>query len=148
MWEKKDVKKANLSVLDISSAIIARVEAMPENVDYFYIGKLFDTLNTSNLNKNRYLMKILFISGIVMSIALAMVPSISRLADSLYDSGSKGASYFGMASGRSDTKLMIEPYCPIRNPNTHKFFNFVVALSYTAFGSTLRYLIMNSRASC
>lgn len=39
MWEKKDVKKANLSVLDISSAIIARVEAMPENVDYFYIGE-------------------------------------------------------------------------------------------------------------
>lgn len=39
MWEKKEVKKANLSVLDISSAIIARVEAMPENVDYFYFGK-------------------------------------------------------------------------------------------------------------
>lgn len=38
MWKKKEVKKANLSVLDISSAIIARVEAMPENVDYFYIG--------------------------------------------------------------------------------------------------------------
>lgn len=38
MWENKDVKKANLSVLDISSAIIARVEAMRENVDYFYIG--------------------------------------------------------------------------------------------------------------
>ncbi|XP_065202605.1 protein phtf [Planococcus citri] len=113
MWEKKDVKKANLSVLDISSAIIARVEAMPENVDYFYI-------------------------GIVMSIALAMVPSISRLADSLYDSGSKGTSYFGMPSGRSDTKLMIEPFCPIRNPNTHKFYNFAVALCYTAFGSTLR----------
>lgn len=41
MWEKKEVKKANLSVLDISSAIIARVEEMPENVDYFYFGKEF-----------------------------------------------------------------------------------------------------------
>ena len=39
MWEKREVKKADLSVLDISSAIIARVEAMPENLDYFYGGK-------------------------------------------------------------------------------------------------------------
>lgn len=38
MWESRDVKKADLSVLDISSAIIARVEAMPENMEYFYLG--------------------------------------------------------------------------------------------------------------
>lgn len=35
------MKKADLSVLDISSAIIARVESMPESMDYFYVGKLF-----------------------------------------------------------------------------------------------------------
>jgi len=40
MWEKKEVKKADLSVLDISSAIIARVEEIPEQMDYFYLGKL------------------------------------------------------------------------------------------------------------
>jgi hypothetical protein len=40
VWESRDVKKADLSVLDISSAIIARVESMPENMDYFYVGKL------------------------------------------------------------------------------------------------------------
>lgn len=40
LWEKREVKKAELSVLDISSAIIARVEGMPENFDYFYGGKL------------------------------------------------------------------------------------------------------------
>jgi len=40
MWEKKEVKKAELSVLDISSAIIARVEEIPEQMDYFYLGKL------------------------------------------------------------------------------------------------------------
>jgi hypothetical protein len=39
VWESRDVKKADLSVLDISSAIIARVESMPENMDYFYVGK-------------------------------------------------------------------------------------------------------------
>jgi len=39
MWEKKEVKKADLSVLDISSAIIARVEEIPEQMDYFYLGK-------------------------------------------------------------------------------------------------------------
>lgn len=44
MWEKKEVKKADLSVLDISSAIIARVEAMPENMDYFYVGMLGSVL--------------------------------------------------------------------------------------------------------
>ncbi|XP_050541709.1 protein phtf isoform X2 [Daktulosphaira vitifoliae] len=38
MWEKKEVKKADLSVLDISSAIIARVEEIPEQMDYFYLG--------------------------------------------------------------------------------------------------------------
>jgi hypothetical protein len=31
-------------VLDISSAIIARVESMPESMDYFYVGKLFSPL--------------------------------------------------------------------------------------------------------
>lgn len=75
-----------------------------------------------------------------MSIALAMIPSISRLTDSLYDGSSKhGSSYFGMASGRINTKLLIEPYCPIQNPNTHKYLNFAMALFYTAFGSSLRY---------
>lgn len=33
------MKKADLSVLDISSAIIAKVESMPENMEYFYMGK-------------------------------------------------------------------------------------------------------------
>lgn len=42
IWEKREVKKAELSILDISSAIIARVEAMPENMDYFYAGKMQD----------------------------------------------------------------------------------------------------------
>lgn len=42
MWEKKEVKKADLSVLDISSAIIARVEEIPEQMDYFYLGKHYN----------------------------------------------------------------------------------------------------------
>lgn len=33
------MKKADLSVLDISSAIIARVEAKPDTMDYFYMGE-------------------------------------------------------------------------------------------------------------
>ncbi|XP_039290801.1 protein phtf [Nilaparvata lugens] len=44
MWEKRDVKKADLSVLDISSAIIARVEAMPEQMEFFYAGMLVSVL--------------------------------------------------------------------------------------------------------
>ncbi|XP_052127964.1 protein phtf [Frankliniella occidentalis] len=44
MWECRDVKKADLSVLDISSAIIARVEAMPDTMDYFYLGMVLALL--------------------------------------------------------------------------------------------------------
>lgn len=44
IWERRDMKKAELSVLDISSAIIARVETMPESRDYFYIGMVFATV--------------------------------------------------------------------------------------------------------
>ncbi|PNF34131.1 hypothetical protein B7P43_G01152 [Cryptotermes secundus] len=56
MWESSDVKKADLSVLDISSAIIGRVESMPENMDYFYV-------------------------GVLMAIILALLPSLCRLSD-------------------------------------------------------------------
>jgi hypothetical protein len=48
MWESRDVKKADLSVLDISSAIIGRVESMPENMDYFYVGESFNTLRITD----------------------------------------------------------------------------------------------------
>ncbi|XP_063992480.1 protein phtf isoform X2 [Diachasmimorpha longicaudata] len=53
LWTRRDIKKAELSVLDISSAIIARAESMPESMDYFY-------------------------GGIVLSIVLAIIPSIRR----------------------------------------------------------------------
>ncbi|KAL0102362.1 hypothetical protein PUN28_018704 [Cardiocondyla obscurior] len=56
IWTRRDVKKAELSVLDISSAIIARVESMPESMNYFY-------------------------GGLILSIALCLIPSIKRLSD-------------------------------------------------------------------
>ncbi|XP_046834327.1 protein phtf-like isoform X5 [Vespa crabro] len=58
IWTRRDVKKAELSVLDISSAIIARVESMPESMNYFY-------------------------GGLVLSIILSLVPSIRRITDTL-----------------------------------------------------------------
>ncbi|CAH1737665.1 unnamed protein product [Aphis gossypii] len=58
MWEKKEVKKADLSVLDISSAIIARVEEIPEQMDYFYL-------------------------GVFLSVIIALMPSAYRLLNSL-----------------------------------------------------------------
>lgn len=54
IWTRHDVKKADLTVLDISSAIIERVEAMPETLDYFY-------------------------SGIFLSIFLSCIPAFCRL---------------------------------------------------------------------
>ncbi|XP_020278731.1 putative homeodomain transcription factor [Pseudomyrmex gracilis] len=56
IWTRRDIKKAELSVLDISSAIIARVESMPESMNYFY-------------------------SGLILSISLCLIPSIKRLSD-------------------------------------------------------------------
>ncbi|XP_057340050.1 protein phtf isoform X2 [Microplitis mediator] len=56
LWTRREVKKADLSVLDISSAIIARAESMPESLDYFY-------------------------SGLVFSIILAVIPAVRRLSD-------------------------------------------------------------------
>lgn len=50
------MKRADLSVLDISSAIIARVESMPENIDYFY-------------------------GGICVSVVISLLPSLCRLID-------------------------------------------------------------------
>ncbi|XP_033216559.1 putative homeodomain transcription factor [Belonocnema kinseyi] len=56
IWTRRDIKKAELSVLDISSAIIERVESMPESMDYFY-------------------------GGLVLAVMLSLMPSIRRLTD-------------------------------------------------------------------
>lgn len=41
IWDARDVKKTEMSVLDISSAIIKRVEAIPDTCDYVYMGLVF-----------------------------------------------------------------------------------------------------------
>ena len=56
IWTRRDIKKAELSVLDISSAIIGRVESMPESMNYFY-------------------------GGLMLSVVLSLIPSIKRLSD-------------------------------------------------------------------
>lgn len=45
IWDRKnEVKKAELSMLEISSAIIGKVESKPDSMDYFYIGIFFSTI--------------------------------------------------------------------------------------------------------
>ncbi|XP_059620468.1 protein phtf [Phlebotomus argentipes] len=61
VWDRRDAKKAEMSVLDISSAIIERVEAMPETCDYVYI-------------------------GVVFSIALSLIPAVCRICEATIDS--------------------------------------------------------------
>ncbi|KAG5883618.1 hypothetical protein JTB14_005750 [Gonioctena quinquepunctata] len=56
IWEDNVIKKADLSMLDISSAIICKVDSMPGSRDYFYF-------------------------GIVLSTALAFLPIICRLVN-------------------------------------------------------------------
>jgi len=78
MWEKKEVKKADLSVLDISSAIIARVEEIPEQMDYFYLGKLCITLKLHL----QFLTSLYFV-GVFLSVIISLMPSAYRLLNSL-----------------------------------------------------------------
>ncbi|XP_066585817.1 protein phtf [Prorops nasuta] len=56
IWTRREIKKAELSVLDISSAIIARVESMPEGLNYFY-------------------------GGLMLGFVLSLVPSLRRFSD-------------------------------------------------------------------
>ncbi|KAL0274911.1 UNVERIFIED_CONTAM: hypothetical protein PYX00_002933 [Menopon gallinae] len=60
IWENKDVKRADLSVLDISSAIIARVETMQESMDYFY-------------------------AGLCVSVVISLLPSFCRVIETAHD---------------------------------------------------------------
>ncbi|XP_055837141.1 protein phtf isoform X2 [Episyrphus balteatus] len=68
IWEHRDIKKAQMSVLDISSCIIERVEAMPETCDYIYFGIFF-------------------------SIILSMIPPFCRLCDKTIDSEDTDINY-------------------------------------------------------
>lgn len=56
MWDGRELKKVEMTVLDISSAIIKRVEALPDTYDYIYI-------------------------GIVFSLVLSLVPAFCRLCE-------------------------------------------------------------------
>lgn len=45
IWDRKnEVRKAELSMLEISSVIIGKVEAKQDSMDYFYIGIIFSTI--------------------------------------------------------------------------------------------------------
>lgn len=61
VWEQREIKKAQMSVLEISSCIIERVESMPETNDYIYIGLSF-------------------------SFILSLIPSFCRLCEVTIDS--------------------------------------------------------------
>ncbi|XP_075147407.1 protein phtf-like [Haematobia irritans] len=61
VWDHREIKKAQMSVLEISSSIIENVELMPETNDYIYIGILF-------------------------SFILSLIPSFCRLCEITMDS--------------------------------------------------------------
>ncbi|KAJ3650340.1 hypothetical protein Zmor_022034 [Zophobas morio] len=45
IWKRNEIKKADLSMLDISSAIIGKVEATSQSMDYFYVGIIISTIH-------------------------------------------------------------------------------------------------------
>ncbi|XP_055320501.1 protein phtf [Sitodiplosis mosellana] len=61
IWDGRELKKIEMSVLEISSAIIKRVEAIPETCDYVYI-------------------------GLVFSLVLSLVPAFCRLCEAVINS--------------------------------------------------------------
>lgn len=65
LWTKHEAKKAEMSVLDISTAIIQRVDSIPETCDYVYI-------------------------GLILSLILSLTPTYCRLCDVALDSNSTG----------------------------------------------------------
>ncbi|XP_011300541.1 putative homeodomain transcription factor [Fopius arisanus] len=98
LWTRRDIKKAELSVLDISSAIIARAESMPESMDYFY-------------------------GGLVLSVVLAIIPSIRRLND-----------YFSSDSTNNSTGIYVNDlaYADFRT-----YSDFMCRVIDVAFGNIL-----------
>lgn len=68
LWTKHEAKKAEMSVLDISVAIIQRVDSIPETCDYVYI-------------------------GLLLSVILSFTPTYCRLCDVALDSNSTGIPY-------------------------------------------------------
>ncbi|KAK1130231.1 hypothetical protein K0M31_018370 [Melipona bicolor] len=99
IWTRRDIKKAELSVLDISSAIIARVESMPESMNYFY-------------------------GGLMLSVVLALIPSIKRLSD-----------HVGMDNSSNVTSSLIPNDLTYVNLETYSdILSKVIDL---AFGTTL-----------
>lgn len=100
IWTRGDIKKAELSVLDISSSIIAKAESMPESMDYFY-------------------------GGLVLSIILAVIPSIRRLSD-----------YFSsdITNNLVNDNFGIFEFAGI---NLQIYTNFICKIIDVAFGSTL-----------
>ncbi|XP_015117165.1 putative homeodomain transcription factor isoform X2 [Diachasma alloeum] len=98
LWTRRDIKKAELSVLDISSAIIARAESMPESMDYFY-------------------------GGLVLSIVLAIIPSIRRLSD-----------HFSSDSTNNSTETYVNDLEPV---DFSTYTGFICRIIDVAFGSIL-----------
>ncbi|XP_053984270.1 protein phtf isoform X2 [Hylaeus volcanicus] len=91
--------RAELSVLDISSAIIARVESMPESMNYFY-------------------------GGLILSVVLALIPSIKRLND-----------HVGMDNSSNITSSFIPNDLTYVNLETYS--DIICKVIGLAFGTTL-----------
>lgn len=90
------------------------------------------------LNLNLKFFFFTFCLGVVMSMALAVIPCACRLADSLYDNNSSSARAV-------DSKFLIEPYCPAKHFSTiTTLLSYLATVSRTCFGSSLRLEVINS----
>lgn len=114
IYKRDEIKKADLSMLDISSIIISKVEATPSTPDYFY-------------------------AGIVLSTLLTFLPLICRLTDgstdvkNLWEACKNGSHRFVVSGSPIDAIYVVTDELPDR------FVEFI----HIALGTSLweRYIV-------
>lgn len=84
IWESNDYKKVDLTVLDISSSIIRKIDMTPESTDYFKAGLAFCVIlclipSVHRLNDTTKL------SNVTLSFDMLILPSTGVICDRIGD---------------------------------------------------------------
>jgi hypothetical protein len=96
-----DVKKADLSVLDVAAAIIAKVDVIPESTDYLFGGRNNSAIIEVNENVQHANIRLDFLSsGLVMAAIFALLPILYRI------NGAVGTAFFDLLHAHTLRKAL------------------------------------------
>ena len=101
VWEGMDVKKADLSVLDVAAAIIAKVDVIPESTDYLFGGENNSAIFyfQKKIENDNFLFEF-FTSGLVMAAIFALLPIFYRI------NGAVGTAFFDLLHAHTLRKAL------------------------------------------